>query len=157
MPTPSEPKIINLYLLLNNTADVSATPTQDVNAFRLQKVDDIRKQMRNERVRTYTKFNKIDRTLSIVETMAECGSIVASPVRFVLEEVAIGLGGAAVVMKYARSKITKKIYKHDEITVLSESKPKSIDNHVSKAIEDGCISQEEFVLISEERVKYSEM
>ena len=28
---------------------------------------------RNERERSYKKYNKIDRTLSIVETMAECG------------------------------------------------------------------------------------
>ena len=102
--------------------------------------------------------------------MAECGgiaagtvgvaslaSVVASPVGFVFEGVAIGLGGAAVVVKYARHKITKKIKKHDEIRVLAESKLNSIDNHVSKAIEDGCINQEEFLLISEERNKYSEI
>ena len=89
--------------------------------FRLQKIDDIQKQIsveRNERERTYTKYTKIDRTLSIVEKMAECGSIAAgtvnlasvvgAPVGFVLEGVAIALGGAAVTMQYARSKITKK-------------------------------------------------
>ena len=64
----------------------------------------------NERERL-KKYNKIDRTLSIVEAIAECGGIaagtvgiasqanvVAAPVGFVLEGVAIGLGGAAVVV-----------------------------------------------------------
>ena len=59
-------------------------------------------------------------------------------------------------MKYARRKTTKTLKKHDEIRVIAESKLNTINSHVSKAIEDGCISQEEFVLISDERAKYSE-
>ena len=155
--------------------DTSATcaPTQDVNTFRLQKIYDMQKEIsveRNERERTYTKHNKIDRASSIVETTAECGgiaagtvgiaslaSVAASPVGFVLEGVAIGLGGMAMAMKYARYKITKKLKKHDKISVLAESKLNTIESHVSKAIEDGCIRQEEFVLINEEQAKYSEM
>ena len=43
------------------------------------------------------------------------------------------------------------------IVTIAESKLNTIQNHVSKAIQDGCISQEEFVLISEERSKYLEM
>ena len=119
MSTPSAPNVINLYPPLNNTANTSATRalTQDVNAFRLQKIHDIQKEIsveRNERERTYKKYNKIDRGLSIVETMAECGSIVAgsigiaslasvvaTPVIFVLEGVAISLGGTAMAMKYS--------------------------------------------------------
>ena len=71
---------------------------------------------RNERERFYfKKYNKIDGVLSIVEKMAECGciaagtvgiasraSVGASPVGFVLKGVAIGLGGTAMAMKYAR-------------------------------------------------------
>ena len=74
----------------------------DVDAFRLQKINDIQKEIsveRNERERSYEKYNKIIHILSIVETMAECGgigagsigianlaSVVAAPVGFVLEE-----------------------------------------------------------------------
>ena len=53
------------------------------------------------------------------------------------------------------SSIKKK--KHDEIRVLAESKLDTIDSHVSKAIKDGRISQEEFTLINEERAKYFKM
>ena len=60
----------------------------------------------------------------------------------------------AMTMKY---KLNKKAKKHNEIRVLAESKLNTIGSHVSKAIEDGCISQEELVLINEERPKYSEM
>ena len=97
---------------------------QDVNAFRLQKINDMQKEIsveRNEREKPYTKYNKIDTTLSIVETMSEgcavaAGSIgiasianvVAALVGFVLEGMAIGLGAAAIAMKYAGRKITKK-------------------------------------------------
>ena len=84
-------------------------------------------------------------------------SVVAFPVVAVLEGVAASLFVAAMAMKYARSKLAKTLKKQNEIRVLGESKLNSIGNHVSKAIEDGCISQEEFALISEERAKYSEM
>ena len=119
--------------------DTSATnvPTQDVNAFRLQQKE--LSVERNERERSYKKYNTIDRALSIVETMAECGgiapgtvgiaslaSVVALPARFVLVGVAIGLGSMAMAMKYARYKINKKLKKHDEIRVLAESKPRRI-------------------------------
>ena len=113
---------------------------------------------RNELERTYTKYNKIIRTLSIVETMAGSGgisagtvgiasiaSVVASPVGFVLEGVATSLGVTATAIKYAKSKLNKKAKKNNEIRVLSESKLNTIG------------SQEEFVLISKERANYSEM
>ena len=96
---------------------------QDVNAFRFKKIYDMQKEIsieRNERERTYKKDNKIDTTLSIVETMSESGAvaagsigiasiatIVAAPVGFVLERMAIGLDAAAIAMKYAIRKITK--------------------------------------------------
>ena len=152
---------IKIYPVLRTEA------VQDVNIYDMQKELSVE---RNEREKSYTKYNKIDTTLSIVETMAEgvaiaAGSIgiasiatvVAAPVGFVLEGIALCLGGTAMAMKFARRKITKKLKKHDEIRVLAESKLNTIGSHVSKAFEDGCISQEEFVLISEERAKYSEM
>ena len=130
------------------------------------KINDMQKEIsvgRNELERTYKKYNKIIRTLTIVETMAGSGgitagtvgiaiiaSVVASLVGFVFEGVAMGLGVTAMAIKYAKSKLNKKAKKHNEIRVLTESKLNTIGSHVSKAIEDGCISQEEFVLISEE-------
>ena len=76
------------------------------------------------------------------------------PVGFVLEGVAIDLAGMAMAKKYAGYKITKEIKKHDKIRVLAESKLNTIKSHVSKDIEDGCISQEEFLeskLLRDER------
>ena len=80
-------------------------------------------------------------------------TIVAAPVRFVLEGLAFGLGGAATAIKFSRYKISKKNKKHDEIRVLAESKLNSTDNHVSKAIQDGIISQEESVFNNQRRTK----
>ena len=136
-------------------------PTQDVNVFRLQQNNDMQKEIsveRNEREKSYKKYNKILSTVHNGSGIA-AGSIgIASIVGFVLEGVAIWLGVTVMAIKLARSKlITNKIKKHDEIRVLAESKLNTINNHVLKAIENGCISQEEFVLISEERAKYSEM
>ena len=156
---------VNIYPVLPTEG------VKDVNAFRLNKINNIRKEIlveRNERERTYQKYNKIDVTLSIVETMAETvaigvgavgiasvATVVAAPVGFVLVGLAIGLGGAATAIKFARYNISKKKKKHDEIIVLAESKLNSFDNHVSKAIQNGIINQEEFCF--NQRNKYSEM
>ena len=88
---------IKLYPVLLNEE------IQNVDVFRLENINDTRKQRReiteeiNDRERFYKKYNKIITTLSVVETMAECGgiasgtvgivgiaSVVASPVGFVL-------------------------------------------------------------------------
>ena len=76
------------------------------------------------------KYNKIDVTLSIVETRAETvaigvgaigiasiATVVATPVGFVLEGLAFGLGGTATAVQFARYNISKKKKKHDEIRV----------------------------------------
>ena len=119
---------------------------------------------RNERERTCKEYNKTDVTFSIVETMTETvalgvgavgiaslATVVAAPLGYVLEGLALGnLGGAATAIKFVRYKFQKK-QKHDEIRVLAESKLNSIDNHVSKAIEDGIISQEEFSIDEKEK------
>ena len=47
--------------------------------------------------------------------------------------------------------------KHDSIKVLADSKLNTINNHISKAIDDNCISDSEFKLITEEIEKYKSM
>ena len=50
-----------------------------------------------------------------------------------------------------------KTKKHDQIRTLADAKLNTIDEYVSKAIEDGDISHEEFVLINSELKKFNEM
>ena len=54
--------------------------------------------------------------------IASIATVIAAPVGFILEGVAIGLGVTVMAIKLARYKISKKKKKHDEIRVLAESK-----------------------------------
>ena len=53
--------------------------------------------------------------------------------------------------------MTAKTRKHDQIRTLADVKLNTIDEYISKAIEDGDISHEEFVLINSELKKFNEM
>ena len=88
--------------------------------------------------------------------IASIASVVAAPVGFILTGMAIGLGAAAIAMKYARRKITKQLKLKLEFSPRVNSIPSAATfKKRSKTIVK--LSQEEFVLISEERAKYLEM
>ena len=59
--------------------------------------------------------------------------------------------------KFVGRRLAVKARKHDEIRVLAESKLNTITDHVSGALMDGRISDEEFRLIADELEKYSQM
>ena len=159
MPEPSAPKI---YPELEN-----------VDAFRMQKIEDVRKEIqseRNKREKTYRKYKKIIHILSYSESVAEvagmtAGSVgiaalaggVTAPLGLVLEGIALGCGATSLALKYFNSKLKPKAKKHDEIRVLADSKLNSISDVISQAIEDGHIEQDEFKMITEEQKKFIQM
>ena len=61
------------------------------------------------------------------------------------------------LLKYASKRLAAKTKKHDQIRTLADAKLNTIDEYVSKAIEDGDISHEEFVLINSELKRFNEM
>jgi hypothetical protein len=60
----------------------------------------------------------------------------------------------SVISKKISRRFLLQIEKHQRILTLAESKLNTIQNHVSKALEDNLISVEEFILISEEEHKF---
>ena len=67
------------------------------------------------------------------------------------------MGVGSIILKYINKKLQHKADKHRQILVLLESKINTIHNHISKALEDGRISEEEFQFILEEENKYRDM
>ena len=59
--------------------------------------------------------------------------------------------------KLFNKKLKVKARKHDQIRMLAKSKLNTINDHVSQAMEDGTISQEEYLLISNELKKFHTM
>ena len=84
-------------------------------------------------------------------------TVVAAPVVLALEIAAIGTGGLSLLNKFIAKKLKVKADKHKNIQILAESKLNTIYNHVSKAINNCHISDEEFSLILEEEEKFRSM
>ena len=84
-------------------------------------------------------------------------TIIAAPTVVVLESLALCTGVLSMVGKYASKKLTLKAQKHEKIKVLVEAKLNSISTLISKALNDGNISDQEFSLIMSEFSKFQEM
>ena len=84
-------------------------------------------------------------------------TVIAAPVVLGLEIAALGCGLLGVAGKFIGRRLSVKAKKHDEVRVLAESKLNTIADHVSRALTDGQISDEEFRLIIDEAQKYTQM
>ena len=83
--------------------------------------------------------------------------IVAAPVVIGLEATALLCGVAGAAGKILGRRLAVKVKKHCEIRVLAASKLNTISDHVSRALMDGVISDDEFKLIVEELKKYDQL
>ena len=72
------------------------------------------------------------------------------PVMLPLEIVAIVYGCMGACVELVRRKLMSKAQKHYEIKTLGESKLNSVKNLISKAFNDGRISEEEFKIVLDE-------
>lgn len=138
--------------------------------YRLNKIIEIENYLREEierRKHLCKHYKKANNIISAGDTFASTTSIgvgvtgavllstiVAIPVALILEGVSIGTGGLCLIAKYANKKLKVKENKHQKIHILAESKLDTIHNHVSKAMIDGFISDDEFKLVLEEVEKY---
>jgi len=138
--------------------------------YRLKKINEIedylekQSETRRHIAKKYRRANKVINTADGVLCSASLGlgiggvalltTVIAAPVVIVMESASIGAGLLTVLAKFADKKIKAKEEKHRMIHILAESKLNTIHNHISKAIEDGDVSDEEFKLILEEAEKY---
>jgi hypothetical protein len=162
---PSAPE--NEYIYLNNIK------TNDPQNYRLHIINDIQIELErniNERNKIKKIYSKILTVINCTDTILTSSSVAMGAVEIGLlstikaEEIVLGLqisslgfGVGSLITKYISKQLQLKVEKHQKIITLAESKLNTIQNHISKAIEDGQISQEEFALISEERQKFREM
>ena len=83
-------------------------------------------------------------------------TVVAVPVVVGFEVAALVSGAFGAVGKFATRRLAVKVKKHGEIRVLAASKLNTIADHVSRALMDGTVSDDEFKLIVEELQKYAQ-
>ena len=141
--------------------------------FRLKKISDLLKELSDEAEHYRHVAKKYKRSHSIVHRSAVgLGSlsvglssgalataltgfgIVASPA---LAGVATVCGIASVGFAAASKRLNRKVTKHEKIYTLAVAKRNSINELISKALEDKSISDAEFRIISREVEKYHEL
>ena len=69
----------------------------------------------------------------------------------------MGCGLLGVAGKFVSRRLSVKAKKHDEIMILAGSKLNSISAHVSRALTDGQITDDEFRTVVDEAHKYTQL
>ena len=153
----TEPTAPNLYPEL---------PIEDGQNYRLQKISEIERTLINERDMRKSLYKKYKRSINITDGV-DTGLISASvilasvgitvPIMLPLEIAAVVCGGLGMCVKLIRRKLMTKTQKHCNVQTIAESKLNSIKDIVSKALQDGEISEGEFKMVLNEMGKYSEL
>lgn len=138
----------------------------DPHTFRLNRINEIENTFRRDIEERKSVRKKYDRIITATEGVDACliaggvamaGLGFAIPLILPIQIVAIVTGSAGLVLKVGRKFLARKSNKHTKIITAAESKLNSIQDVVSKALEDGKISDEEFAQVSHELTKYREM
>ena len=168
--TPSAPPTGTppLYPELPAGPAVADVPSQHDNTppdqfFRLQEISKLRKHLEDERDKRSQLYKKYWCGVNAVDTgdttliSASVGmgigrvgllsTVIAAPVVLGLEIAALACGLLGVTGKFISHRLAVKAKKHDEVRVLAESKLNTIADHVSTALADGTITDEEFRLV----------
>ena len=139
---------------------------EDGQNYRLQKISEIEKTLIRERDVRKSMYKRYKRGINItdgVDTALISASVImagvglAVPVLLPLEISAIVCGTLGVCVKFIRRKLHLKAAKHDQIKTMAVSKLNSISDLVSKALQDGQLSEVEFKTILNELEKYNEL
>ena len=141
-------------------------PIEDGQNYRLQKISEIERTLINERDMRKSLYKKYKRSINITDGV-DTGLISASvilagvgitvPIMLPLEIAAVVCGGLGMCVKLIRRKLMTKTQKHCNVQTIAESKLNSIKDIVSKALQDGEISEGEFKMVLNEMEKYSEL
>ena len=86
--------------------------------------------------------------------MALLSTVIAASAVISIERVALFTGFLSILAKYRVKKSTSKAEKHEKIKMIASAKLDTIASHISKALNDNKVTDEEFQLILEELEKY---
>lgn len=141
--------------------------------YRISKINDIQRTLeieRDKRRDLSKKYNRgakwINNTDAVLITASMglgavgvglLSTVVLAPVVAAMESAALGSGLLSIIGKFVSKKLLIKAKKHERIKILAEAKLNTISDHISKALDNGEISSEEFTFIISELRKFQEM
>ena len=150
-------------------------PTSEMQgeSYRLQQVSLLKQRLEEEREKRAALYKKYHRGVNAVDgidtallaasmAMGASGvgllsTVISAPIVLGLEAAALLCGLLGIGGKFVGKKLQVKAQKHNDIAILADSKLNTISDHISKALRDGSISDEEFKLVLDECEKYQQM
>lgn len=137
------------------------------NSYRLQKINDIEKEIvleRDKRIALSTKYHRAAQVIDgIVSTLVVTSmglsvvGIIVAPIAIVMQSIALGTGLLSIVGTQVNKKLAMKAEKHETIKTLANAKLNTISGYISNALKDGLISDEEYLLILSELEKFNQL
>jgi hypothetical protein len=139
-------------------------------AYRLQKINEIQKYIEKERDKRVALCRRYQRGVNIVDgidaALALTGlfgasgiavfyTVIAAPIAASLGSIALVTAPLIYIGARAAKKLSLKREKHEKIKTLAEEKLSMISDLISKALNDGYISDGEFSLIISELEKFN--
>ena len=168
----------NLYPSLNEPVDLQDAidrvfESEIVIDYRLTQVARLKDQLKTELDSREALYKKYRRAVNIVDAVdvgatatgiilggvgtGLLATLIAAPAVPIIMGAAAGCALISAGTKVATRRLRLKARKHDQVRVLAESKLNSIADLVSKALEDGEISHEEFQAVVNEAQRYHDM
>ena len=126
-------------------------------SYRFVKINEVQKEIIAKRANLSKKYHRavkiivrVDTTL-VVSAMGlgaagieVLSTVVAAPIAIVMEGIALGTGLLSNIGNRVNKKLSLKAEKHEKIKTLADAKLNIISVHISKALIDNQISDEEF-------------
>ena len=153
--------------------ELSEIRNEEAHSYRLKVITDVQKYLKEEITRRENfskKYFRISRVINSVDSVlisislgagitgyVLLSTVVAAPVVLGLEISAGAIGLISLIGNVVSKKTAIKAEKHLKIKMLASAKLDTIKTHVSKALIDDHISNDEFNLIMEELNKYKAM
>ena len=152
----------------------TAPPIEDQGqGYRLQKINEIQTFLEKEvatREALSKKYFRAARIVDNVDTVLIAitlgggaggigllSTVIAAPAVIVIEGVALFTGFLSIIGKYSVKRSTSKAEKHEKIKIIASTKLDTTSSHISKALSNNKVTDEEFRLILEELETYKVM
>ena len=142
-------------------------------SYRIHKINEIQKILEEERQKRCNLSKTYRRSVEVISGVDDIlvglsviagatgvsllTTIVAAQVVIGMEAVALVTGVLSIIGKQVNRKLSMKAQKHEMIKVLAEAKLNTINDHISKALKDDRISDDEYSLILSELEKFIQM
>ena len=152
---------------------VSNEPKTTTHSFALDEIKEIQRDIKDERERRAALAKKYHRASNIIDGIdyalitasvglevtgiALLSTIVAVPLALITGGVGLAVGALSIIGTAVNKKLMLKAEKHEKIKMLAGAKLNTINDHISKALKDEKISDEEYSLILGESAKFEQM